>query len=265
MLRNAVVFTTAQRATAADRLLIALQAQDDELERAFLAVDALQQMIQTSEDTLGWMFVLHGWKRAEGLKKTLFALLDTVRVGASPWTEEDAIKLLDSMDDAEFRRSIAHLPADAELRSSGWTEDTIDRLRVSVDAQKKGLRRTAERRAKGDRAIVKAYNKSKHMPLAMPVRRGTTLEVDVLTASEGKGAYSDPDPDGFEVTGAQLSTEPSDIRLRAEGVITMQASLCSLFLAILKVRFNDPIPLPPWVLQSLQLEGWLKDDAAPRG
>lgn len=58
VLRNAIVFTTAQRAYGARQILNTDLAGLHELERAFLAVEGFQQYVVSLEDLVGWLFVL---------------------------------------------------------------------------------------------------------------------------------------------------------------------------------------------------------------
>ena len=257
VLRIAADFTTAQRVEVARDLLARIETTSEPRRLAFLAIEALERFVLATEDVLGWFFALVGWKPGAGLEETLFAQLDTVQVGRDPWDEERALKLLDEMDLGRFRAEVLLLPTDDELSAAGWRSTFVNLVGVAAEAQMEGFRNVAERRARGDRALVRAYNKSKHMLLAFPAERDGLLEIDLITASDGARAYRDP-AEGLEITGAQLSTDPQIIRERVQGTITMHAVLHAVQSAILAFRFGEKMPLPDWVAQAGDnLKGWV--------
>ena len=97
ILRNAIVFTTAQRAFTAERLRREPLDQLDKYVQAFLAVDAFTQYVLSLEDALGWLFVLRDWQPGT-VEGGFFALLDNVQVGRkirkNNWTEDAALTLV---------------------------------------------------------------------------------------------------------------------------------------------------------------------------
>lgn len=249
VLGNAVVFTTAQRARAGARILNEPFERLTDLELAFVAVDAFQQWVQSSEDALGWLFVLRDWKPGT-VDGSLFALLDSVRIGRKPWAEQDALSMLEGMNVAAFR-SVAHLPSNAALRRLGWPEDLVKRVEPSLTAQLDGFRRIAEKRARGDRALVRAYNKSKHHLLAMLVLRERGLEVDLKTATSG---YKNPT--AITLTGAELQTDAQRTRQRAREILQMQSVLNSMLAMILRARYGESLSTPGWVVSTHRQLGW---------
>jgi hypothetical protein len=259
VLRIAAGFTTAQRVEVAHNLLARVELTSEPTRLAFLAIEALERFVLATEDALGWFFTLLGWEPGAGLEKTLFAQLDTVQVGRDPWNEERALELLNEMDLDRFRAEVLHLPTDDELNAAGWQPALVGLVGVAAEAQMDGFRNVAERRARGDRALVRAYNKSKHMLLAFPAERDGALEVDLITASDGARAYRDP-AEGLEITGAQLSTNVQIIRERVQGTITMHAVLHAVPTTILAFRFGEKMPTPDWVTRAGDnLEGWVSE------
>ena len=258
VLRNAVVFGTTLRARSASRILAEPFDEHDELDRAAVAVDAFEHFVVATEDTLGWLFALHGWEPGTA-ENCLFALLDRVQVGRGQWSEDRALQLLDDLGAGGFREQIAHLPDDDALRAAGWVEDKIELVDVAVESQRAGFREVAERRAGKERALARAFNKAKHYMLAMPAARAGNLEVDLLTIETRPENYR---TEGIRLAGQQLATDKKTSIERASGAIAMQSVIHAMCITILDVRFGITVEPLPWAVVSQGLPGWR--EAEPR-
>lgn len=251
ILRNAILFTTAQRAFSARLLLQLPLDRFDALHLSFAAVDAFCAEMTASEDVLGWLFVFKGWKPGTA-KDSVFALLDRVRVGVSPWTEDAAIKLLDSLNPDEFRR-LLHIPSDQELVEDGWALDLRDRLSTAIPANLDGLKRLVELRHRDNRGRVLAFNKLKHMLLALPTtERGKN---EVLVPKWMRMAS-----DGIHLQNVWLEASEKNVRLMASRAIIAQSVLNTILGIVLWTRFGAPYEAPQWALDSLSLPGWYVDN-----
>jgi len=142
---------------------------------AFAAIDAFCAEVTTSEDLLGWLFVLRDWRPGtpEGC---LFALLDKVQVGVGAWSETAAKDLLESLDEDGLRK-IMHVPTDQELTANGFEAGLREAVTRSISAHLGGLMRVAQRRLEGGRGYVVSFNKLKHLLLALPTRERGKYEV----------------------------------------------------------------------------------------
>lgn len=254
ILRNAIVFTTAQRAFTAERLRREPLDQLDRYVRAFLAVDAFTQFVLSLEDGLGWFFVLRDWQPGT-VEGGLFALLDKVQVGRkigkNDWTEDAALELVESLDPDSYRR-LVHLPSTQELLDAGWSPEETDAIEKAMEHQLEGFQTLIERRADKKRAYVRAYNKSKHMLLGiLNERRHGKLEVGLFTSTIG---YNDPR--GIDLGGAILECEPEDILRNATFAIQVQAVLNAILTLILWTRYGERIESQQWVRDIYSSPGW---------
>ena len=86
-LQHAVHFATAQRAHAAHLLYQRARQTSDAQVRLFLAIDAFEEKMTATEDTIGWLLALHDW--IPGLPdRSLYKLLD--RINVNPRAEDRA-------------------------------------------------------------------------------------------------------------------------------------------------------------------------------
>jgi hypothetical protein len=216
----------------------------------------------TSEDLLGWLFVLRDWKPGthEGC---LFALLDKVQIGPNPWTEYAASELLDSLDEAGLRK-LLHIPTDEELAAHEFETGVREAVRKSIPAHLNGFKRVVEKRLESERGYVVGFNKLKHFLLAMPTNMRGKNEVLVPhwrrpRTTPGAPAY-DPLVDGITLQDVWIEASAEHIRQLASRAITGQAVLNSLLGIILWTRYGEPYENPQWTEHALTLPGWRDDD-----
>ncbi len=227
----------------------------NEYQVMYFAVDAFAQYVVSLEDMLGWLLVLRDWLPGTP-DRSLFALLDTVQVGRRTkevdWTEENAMELLDSLT-AETFRQLIHLPTSAELLSAGWESEYVNALEKAMPHLLDGFKEGCQRRTDKNRALVRGYNKSKHMMLGI-LRRGeeSNLEVALLTSEFGwtdlkKGIY---------LAGNIVTSKESVIQTHLYWVIQMQAVLNSMLTGLLWTRYGERIDSPKWAVDASNLPGW---------
>src|SRR3990172_9299273 len=79
VLRNAVYFSTAERAYSAELVLTRpLNVNQQTLD--FLVVRAFEEFMTSTEDLTGWLFTLQEWQPGNA-RYSLFILLDKIQVG----------------------------------------------------------------------------------------------------------------------------------------------------------------------------------------
>lgn len=255
VLNNSVNFTTAQRAFQAERIL------RDPLNHLIpptlghLAVEAFQQFMVTLEDLQGWLLVLAKWEPGVGVGTSLFAQLDLVRAATAD-SEKDVLALLEPLDAEGFRR-LVRIPTREELIEVGWSLPIVDSIDQAMASQLAGARRVVQIQDHNERALVKGYNKIKHMLLGFPRVEGDRTFVRLVTAKEGGAAYRSSSP--IVLDGADLGCEPPDIRRRAYMTIQTQAIINNMLWLILWTRYGQELPQAPWVVSSLTLPGWRED------
>ena len=247
ILKNAVNFTTGQRAFRAFRILREPLDYLNSQGRAYLSLEGFEQFIVTLEDLQGWIFVLHRWDPGAQVDRSLFGLLDTTRVGVGQFSEEAALELVKSLDPTGYRNLI-HLPPSEELLKAGFPETAVKGLSIEMAPQLEGLTRAIEIRGDNERAFVKAYNKSKHLLLGILRMDQDKPVIALRTAYSYK---SSP----ISLDGADLGCEASDVRRRAYQTIHSQAVLNHILSLILWTRYGEELETPPWVESSLHLPG----------
>lgn len=252
ILRNAFEFTTKQRGGIALRIIEDLATNRTHDELAELIIEAFQQYVVGLEDMLGWYDVLRKWQPGKP-QTSLMALLDTVNVTAD--LEETLLKSLEELDSLAYRQAI-HVPLRAELKASLFSEDFMNMLDKAMEAQLSGLKVVARRRQNKERAIVRAYNKSKHMLLAIKVLEKGQPAVWLATADGGKSAYSGPQ---ISMGGAILLVNATDVRRYAFWAVSIQATLNSIFRLLLETRYGVSLPIPAWVHRMYRLPDWNTD------
>ena len=252
ILRNAVMFATEERASVGYRILNRIVNPTDPPSSrvlGFLAVDAFAAEMTSTEDLLGWLFVLKEWKPANPEKSLVF-LLDRVQVGKRPHTEAAAEKLLDSLDASTFRE-LMHVPKDEELEAEGFPTAVRNRLNTSIPANLDGMKRLVELRQREKRGYVVAFNKLKHLMLA--IRTDSRGKDEILVP----GRFSfDKDNNRISVQTAWISTEPNNIRDMASRAVIAQAVLNSVLAIILWIRYGKTYGSPKWAIAALSLPGW---------
>lgn len=156
---------------------------------------------------------------------SLLVQLDRVRVGARPWTEGAALQILDALD-AEGLRQLLHIPSDEELGAAGFSRDVRKKVAASVQANLGGLKRVADLRSRDKRGRVLAFNKLKHVLLALP------------TTMRGKNEVLVPklmtiDSQGIRLQNAWIEASEKNVRLMVSRAIIAQAVLNSVLGTIL--------------------------------
>lgn len=250
ILRNAVYFTTAQRAFSANLILAQPLDHLDSRLLAFLAVEAFCAEMTATEDVLGWMFVLKDWAPGDP-SKCLLRQLDRVNVGRSPYGEEDALRLLDELD-PDGLRELLHIPTDDHLAAAGLSIDIRDRINTAIPADLEGLKRAAWLRKRDNRGYVVAFNKLKHQLLAL--HTGVRGQDEVLVPK-----WLGMKDDGIHLRNVWIESSPKNIRLMASRAIGIQAVLNSILGLILLIRFGHQYESPVWTIAALDLPGWYEE------
>jgi hypothetical protein len=251
VLRNALTFTTAQRAYVADSLLHQPLDQMPENVIAFLTLEAFGAEMTAMEDTLSWLFALRDWRPGTAAS-CLIANLDSIQVGRGDYDERHAIEFLGSLDGSKLRE-VLHIPSDEALRQAGLGEELIAKVDHSLPYKLDGLRRIAERRSEANRTRVEAFNKLKHGLLAFPTRE-TDSKV-VVQLIKGRG-YKQGE---IHLNTLTLEVSPANIHNMAGSALAMQAQLWDMLALILWVRFGERHQSPAWAAHSMEHAGWRDD------
>lgn len=254
ILRNAVYFASEQRAFGAYSLINQPFKRLKEKDLGYLAVDAFKAEMTSTEDVLGWLFVLRDW-RPGSAETSLFVLLDKVRVGVPPWTEDAAATLLDGID-PDSLRELLHIPKEEEMAAAGFSQEITTAVTTSIESNLHGLKRLVDLRRGDKRARVRAYNKLKHMLLAMPeqAEEKRWVVVPELMSFDGKEIH---------LQTVRIEASERNIQLMASRAIVAQAVLNSLLGMILWMRFGEPYSSPRWAVEALDLPGWYSATTAP--
>lgn len=255
ILRNAVHFATAQRAFTAYAILANPLDQLSEATLAFLSVNAFTAEMTSTEDVLGWLFALRDWKPGD-VERCLIRLLDKVQVGSGQYTEEKAAELLASLDPTGLR-ALLHIPEDGDLEKAGFPVQVRQRLNESIPANLDGLRRLVELRHRDNRGYVVAFNKLKHLLLA--VRTDVRGRHEVLVP---KWRRFDEREKAIHMDMAWIGCSPQDVRVLASRAIAGQAVLNSLLGIILWTRFGEAYTSPAWAVNALNLPGWREESSS---
>ena len=260
ILRNAVGFSTKQRAFQAQSLLSPDLEQFNEEGLSYAAVNAYCAEMTAAEDVLGWMFALRDWRPGTS-EASLFAQLGKVEVGRDPYTEKAAEALLDAIDETGVRK-LLHIPTDVELAANGFAEDIRAAVADSVTANLGGLQRITRYRLDYDRGYVVGFNNLKHLPLGFPTKMRGKAEVLVprWLRKHSSGRPFVVKLDGIHLQNLWIEASVENVRLMAHRAIISQAVLNCLLGLILWTRFGEPYETPPWVLYATKLRGWLDDD-----
>jgi hypothetical protein len=101
IIRNAVYFSTAERAYSAE--LVLKEPMDvNQRKIDFMVIRAFEEFMTSTEDLLGWLFALQEWKPGKA-ENSLFILLDRIHVGRGKYREDNAVNLLTKVDEEGFR------------------------------------------------------------------------------------------------------------------------------------------------------------------
>ena len=248
ILRNAVDFSTASRAHSAYLVLHqALGANQQEL--SYLAVEAFAEFMTSTEDMLGWLFVLENWQPGTA-EFSLLLLLDEIAVGRQSnrkkidCTEARAVSLLSDLDEQGFRE-LSHIPSHDDLIASGMSIEESERITHGMTAKLEGWRRIVNRRAEQDRGWVRAYNKLKHHLLAFPTQEHDKDEIFVpsrITFRKGENRIL--------MEKAWLEVSSNQVRRWSGDAIAAQAVLHDTLALILVTRYGVKYSIPEWVVRA---------------
>jgi len=247
VLRNAVYFSTAQRAYSAQ---LVLQQPLDVNQRAvdFLVIKAYEEFMTSTEDLIGWFFALQEWQPGNA-EYSLFLLLDKIQVGKrGHYEEQQAVSLLARLDGEGFR-TLCHIPTDDELVNSGFPEELVANIKQSMPRKLEGWLKIAERRAEQNRGWVRMFNKFKHHMLAFPTRGRDKDEIWMPTSIKFNR-------EGHHIRLGQgwLESSVNELRELAGGAIAAQATLHDTLAVILITRYNEKYAVPLWVTKAYQTD-----------
>lgn len=249
ILRNAVYFSTAQRAHSA-QLILQRPFGVNQRELAFLSLRAFEEFMTSAEDMVGWLFALREWQPGNA-EFSLLLLVDRIRVGQKrgvDHTEATAVSLLEKLDEHGFRNLI-HVPNDSELLASGMPQEEVERIRGGMASKLGGWRRIAKKRAEQGRVRVRAFNKLKHHMLAFPTQERDKEEIWLPTRI------------GFDklhnrvlLGRAWLEVSADEARRLAGDAIAAQAVLHDTLALILVTRYGEEYAAPQWVIRASQTD-----------
>ncbi len=244
ILRNAVYFSTAERAYSAE-LVLKEPLNINQRTLDFMVVRAFEEFMTSTEDLLGWLFALQEWKPGKA-EHSLFILLDRIQVGRGSYHEDNAVSLLTSVDAEGFRR-LFHIPKDKELISSGISVELVDTVNRSVPFKLDGWLRIAKRRAEQDRGTVRMFNKLKHHMLAFPTQERGKDEVWMPSSIR-----MDRKQNQIRLGRGWLGANPNNIRGLVSDAIVAQAVLHDTLALILLTRYGEQYHAPNWVVRAYQ-------------
>ncbi len=247
VLRNAVYFSTAERAYSAQLML---QQPLNVNQRAvdFLVIKAFEEFMTSTEDLIGWLFTLQEWQPGNA-EYSLFLLLDKIQVGKRGcYEEERAVTLLEGLDGEGFR-TLCHIPNDNELINSGFSKELADNIKRSMPRKLEGWLKIAKRRAEEGRGWVRMFNKFKHHMLAFPTRMRDKDEIWMPTSIN-----FDKEHHNIKMGQGWLESSVNELRRLAGDAIAAQAILCDTLGVILNTRYNEKYTVPQWVTRAYQTD-----------
>jgi hypothetical protein len=252
VLRNAVYFSTAQRAYSAE-IILGQSLSVNQTNLNFLAVRAFEEFMTSTEDLLGWLFVLEEWQPGTPYN-SLFILLDKIGVGKrGRYSEEKAVSTLSSLNGDDFRK-LLHIPKDEELIASGISKEFVDNLQRSLSFKLAGWLKLAEERREQDRGRVGMFNKIKHHLLAFPTRERGKNELFIPY-----NVHVDEKIPAIRMGMGWLTADANTIRQLAGNSIAAQAVLHDTLVVILMTRYAERNYKPPvWVVKAYQQ--WARSD-----
>jgi len=242
IIRNAVYFSTAERAYSAE-LLLKEPMNVNQRRMDFMVIRAFEEFMTSTEDLIGWLFVLQEWKPGKA-ENSLFILLDRIHVGRGIYREDNAVNLLTKIDVEGFRK-LLHIPKDEELISSGMSEELVDTVNRSLTFKLDGWLKIAKRRAEQGRGEVGMFNKLKHHMLALPTKARGRNEVWM--------PYSvkfDIEKNQIKLGGGWLGANLNNIRRLTSDAIVAQALLHDTLAFILMTRYREKYYAPDWVVRA---------------
>jgi hypothetical protein len=244
ILRNAVYFSTAERAYSAE-LVLKEPLNINQRTLDFMVVRAFEEFMTSTEDLLGWLFALQEWKPGKA-EHSLFILLDKIQVGKGSYREDNAVSLLTSVDTEGFRR-LFHIPKDEELISSGIAVELVDTVNRSVPFKLDGWLKIAKRRAEQDRGTVRMFNKLKHHMLAFPTQERGKDEVWMPSSIR-----MDKKQNQIRLGRGWLEANPNEIRRLTSDAIVAQVVLHDTLALILLTRYGEQYYAQNWAVRAHQ-------------
>lgn len=247
VLRNAVYFSTAERAYSAQLVLQQLPNVNQRVVD-FLVIKAYEEFITSTEDLIGWLFTLKEWQPGNA-EYSLFLLLDRIKVGKRDcYEEKQAVSLLTDLDGEGFR-ALCHIPRDDELINSGFTKELADKIKRSMLRKLEGWLKIAQRRAEQGRGWVHMFNKFKHHMLAFPTRVRDKDEIWMPTSIK-----FDKEHHHIRLGQGWLESSVNMSRRLAGDAVAAQVTLHDTLAVILWTRYNEKYTTPQWVKKAYQTD-----------
>ncbi len=246
VLRNAVYFSTAERAYSAQ---LVLQQPLNVNQRAidFLVIKAYEEFMTSTEDLIGWLFTLQEWQPGNA-EYSLFLLLDKIQVGKrGHYEEKRAVSILENLDGEGFRK-LCHIPTNDELINAGASEELVDNISRSIPRKLEGWLKIAKRRAEKGRGWVRMFNKFKHHMLAFPTRARDKDEIWMPTSIKFD------EERGIGLGQGWLESSINKVRRLAGDAIAAQAVLHDTLAVILSTRYDERYTVPQWVVKAYQTD-----------
>lgn len=245
VLRNAVYFSTAERAYSAQ---LVLQQPINVNQRAvdFLVIKAYEEFMTSTEDLIGWLFTLEKWQPGNA-EFCLFILLDKIKVGQGDYKEERAVSLLGGLNEEGFR-TLCHIPTIDELIASGFSKELADNMNRSMPRKLEGWLKIAKRRAEQGRGWVRMFNKFKHHMLAFPTTARDKNEIWMPTSIKFDKER------GIGLGQGWLESSINELRRLAGDTIAAQAILHDTLAILLMTRYNEKYVVPQWVIKAYQTD-----------
>ncbi len=247
ILRNAVYFSTAERAYSA-QLVLQQPINVNQLAVDFLVIKAYEEFMTSTEDLIGWLFTLQEWQPGNA-EYSLFLLLDKIQVGKrGHYEEKRAVSLLANLDGEGFR-TLCHIPTDDELINAGLSKELVDNIKRSMPHKLEGWLKIAKRRAEQGRGWVRMFNKFKHHMLAFPTRARDKDEIWMPTSINF-------DKVGHRIGLGQgwLESSITELRRLAGDAIATQAILHDTLAVILSIRYDEKYTVPQWIIKAYQTD-----------
>lgn len=250
ILRNAVYFSTAQRAYSA-QLILQQPLNVSQQTLNFLVVKAFEEFMTSTEDLLAWLFTLEKWQPGN-VELSLFNLLDKIKVGKKvreeDYTEERAVSILSSLDADKFREFF-HIPKDEELIASGESQGFVNSIGNGMQFKLEGWLSMARRRAEKERGWVRMFNKCKHHMYAFPTRERNKNEVWIPTSIRVDKAKN-----RVLLGRGLIEASTEELRRLAGDAIAAQAVLHDTLAVILTTRYDERYEVAQWVIRAYQTD-----------
>lgn len=244
ILRNAVYFSTAERAYSAE-LILKQPMNVNQLVLDFLAVRAFEEFMTSTEDLIGWFFALQEWKPGNA-EYSLYILLDKIQVGRNQYREDNAVNLLSSANAEDFRK-LFHIPTDEELSDSGISKELVVNIKRSLPFKLDGWRKMATRRVEQDRGWVLMFNKIKHHMLAFPTQERGKSEIWMPCSTR-----MNKEKNEVRLKRGWLEASANELRRLVSDAVAAQAVLHDTLATILITRYGERYSVPDWVIRVYQ-------------